>query len=838
MTRGADAVVRTAGGPGVAALAGVAGAYYLGALLGAELRFPPATTSVLWPPNAILTAALLLVAPRDFLPVVLAALPAHFAAQLPGGIPLSLSAAFFVTNSSQALLAAWLVHLWSDAPARFDTLKRVLVFIGGAVLIAPLAVSAADAAAVHLVRGEPFGIVFVRRLFSNLLGQLVVVPSAILLVRRLRRPAPSDVGASRSIEVGLLAAAHLVIGGLVLVAYHGAFVLPGGPFTALPLLMPLLVMAAVRFGAAGATLSLLSIALLATCIAVSLSGTTGVALAEERVLALQTFLIVVGAPLLCLSALVEERGRATGRLRERLRFEELVAQISFAFVHVPSDRTREGSADALGHLGRFLGLEAAVLSSGEGPLAALADAALPARGQEPVVWTSRPLPAEAGGGHSEWMKRIDPASVVTLPLEASGQAVGSLVLVPASGGGGLSDQDAERARVVADVFAGALARQRAEDALRASQVMNSAVLTSLPYYVAVLDRMGGILAVNDAWSEFMRQACPLGGGDVGDNYLVHLRTAGGPRPGDLADIGAGLERVLDGRAATFGGEYLTPVGDRWVQLCVVPLCRPEGGAVLSYVDVHERRLAETQAHLLRDELAHCLRLSTVGELAASLAHELNQPLAAILANAQAARRLLAAVPRQGRHQEIEDILDDIISEDRRAGDVIRSVRSLLRKGEREPIEVDVNALVHDVLKLVANDALLREVTIERTLALAGVLVRGDRVQLQQVLLNLLLNALEAMPEGWSERTVRITTENGPAGMATVSVADTGHGFESGTESAVFEPFYTTKTTGLGMGLSIARSIVEAHGGTITAARGDAGGATVRFTLPLAAGAMD
>jgi signal transduction histidine kinase/integral membrane sensor domain MASE1 len=704
VARGADAGVRPAGRPGVAALAGVAGAYYLGALLGAALRFPPATTSVLWPPNAILTAALLLVAPRYFLPVVLAALPAHFAAQLPGGMPLSLSIALFLTNSAQALLAAWLVHAWSDAPARFDTLKRVIVFVGGAVLIAPLAVSAGDAAAVHLIRGEPFGIVFVRRLFSNLLGQLVVVPSAILLVRRLGRPSLREAVPGRAVEVALLAVAHLAIGGVVLLAYHGGFDLPGGPFTALPLLMPLLVVAAIRFGAAGASVSLLSIALLATSIALSRADTTGVELAEDRVLALQTFLIVVGAPLLCLSGLVEERARAAGRLHERLRFEELVAKVSSEFVHVPSDRMREASADALGHLGTFLGLEAAVLSSGTGPLAALADAALPARGQEPVVWTRRALPPETDG-HAAWMKRIDPASVLTLSLEAAGQPVGSLVLVPAAGTGSLPGKDAERARVVADVFASALARRR----------------------------------------------------------------------------------------------------------------------------------AESEANLLRDELAHCLRVSTVGELAASIAHELNQPLAAILANAQAARRLLASVPRQD-HQEIEDILDDIVSEDRRAGDVIRSVRSLLRKGEREPVEVDVNGLVHDVLKLVANDALIREVHIERTLALAGVLVRGDRVQLQQVLLNLLLNALEAMPDGWRERTVRVTTETGPGGMATVSVADTGHGIESGTESAVFEPFYTTKADGLGMGLSIARSIVEAHGGTISAARGAAGGATVRFTLPLASGA--
>ena len=356
--------------PVIGGLLAVAAGYYLGALLGFELRFPPATTSVLWPPNAILTAALLLVPPRRFWLVVLAALPAHFAAQLPAGIPLSLAAAFFGTNCAQALLAAGLVHLGSDEPARFDSLRRVLVFLAGAVLAAPIVTSFADAAAVHGLRGEAFGAVFIRRLFSNFLGQLVLVPSVVALVRLVRRW-PRALPRRRLAELALITVAHLTVGGLVLSAYHGAFELPGGPFAALPLLMPLLVTAAIRFGPGGASLSLLATALLATCIAVSRATASGIVLAEERVLALQVFLIVAGAPLLCLSALMEERGRAAATLQQRLRFEELVSQISGAFVHVPSHRMREAIADALGRLGTFLELEGVALWSDEGAPPAL-----------------------------------------------------------------------------------------------------------------------------------------------------------------------------------------------------------------------------------------------------------------------------------------------------------------------------------------------------------------------------------------------------------------------------------------------------------------------------------
>ena len=177
------------------------------------------------------------------------------------------------------------------------------------------------------------------------------------------------------------------------------------------------------------------------------------------------------------------------------------------------------------------------------------------------------------------------------------------------------------------------------------------------------------------------------------------------------------------------------------------------------------------------------------------------------------------------------MLDDIISEDRRAGEVIRGVRLLLRKGERNATELDVDALVREVLKLVANDAMIRDVHLRPSSRPGRTLVLGDRVQLQQVLLNLLLNALEAIPDGPGERTVSVRTASGPDGMARVTVADTGCGLPAGTEAAVFEPFFTTKAAGLGMGLSIARSIVEAHGGTISA-EGRAGGTTVTFTLPL------
>lgn len=247
-----------------------------------------------------------------------------------------------------------------------------------------------------------------------------------------------------------------------------------------------------------------------------------------------------------------------------------------------------------------------------------------------------------------------------------------------------------------------------------------------------------------------------------------------------------------------------------------------------------RQQAEGEARALRQDLAHVGRVSVLGELTASLAHELNQPLTAILANAQAAQRLLAA--EVVNLDEIREILDDIVADDKRAGGVIRRLRSLLRKGDPEFCALDLSELVAEVAGLVRNDAVTRHVTMRLELAADLPAVRGDRAQLQQVVLNLVLNGLEAMqPPHAGDRTLVIrTTRDGPAAVA-VAVVDTGVGLDGADVARLFQPLHTTKAEGLGMGLAIARTIVEAHGGRLEATGSAGGGATFRFTLPAAGG---
>lgn len=246
-----------------------------------------------------------------------------------------------------------------------------------------------------------------------------------------------------------------------------------------------------------------------------------------------------------------------------------------------------------------------------------------------------------------------------------------------------------------------------------------------------------------------------------------------------------------------------------------------------------RRQGELEIQRLRQELAHVGRVSAMGELTASLAHELNQPLTAILSNAQAAQRLLAA--GDAKLEEIREILDDIIADDRRAGGVIHRLRSLLKKGDPEFVVLDLNETAAEVARLVRNDTVARHVAMRLELAAGLPEVRGDRAQLQQVVLNLVLNGLEAMQGGAraGDRTLVIRTARDGAEGVRLAVRDSGPGIDEAHVDRLFQPLHTTKPEGLGMGLAIARTIVEAHGGRLGAANNPAGGATFHFTLPAA-----
>jgi two-component system sensor kinase FixL len=243
-----------------------------------------------------------------------------------------------------------------------------------------------------------------------------------------------------------------------------------------------------------------------------------------------------------------------------------------------------------------------------------------------------------------------------------------------------------------------------------------------------------------------------------------------------------------------------------------------------------RKQGELEAQRLRQDLTHIGRVSALGELTASLAHELSQPLTAILSNAQAAQRLVAAEVVD--LESVREILNDIVADDKRAAAVISGLRTLIKKGEPELVPLDLNAIVGEVAWLLRTDTILRNVSMSLELALDLPRVRGDRVQLQQVVLNLVANGLEAMREPHAgARTLAIRTARDGAAALRVTVQDSGPGIAEKDLAHIFEPLYTTKTDGLGMGLAIVRTIVRAHGGTVGAENIPGGGASFHVTLP-------
>jgi signal transduction histidine kinase len=250
-----------------------------------------------------------------------------------------------------------------------------------------------------------------------------------------------------------------------------------------------------------------------------------------------------------------------------------------------------------------------------------------------------------------------------------------------------------------------------------------------------------------------------------------------------------------------------------------------------FANILSRRQSEMEAQRLRQDLSHVGRVSTLGELTASLAHELNQPLTAILSNAEAAQDALDS--SEVNLEEIREILADIVEDDKRAGEVIRRLRGLLKKDSLEFAALDVNEMVGEMASLVSGDAVMRNVSVRLDLAPGLPPVWGARVQLQQVVLNLVLNGLDAIRESpTGERTLVLRTARAGDGAVEVAVQDSGIGIDEAELDHMFQAFYTTKPEGLGMGLAIARSIVEAHAGRLTARNNPEGGATLSFELPV------
>ena len=247
-------------------------------------------------------------------------------------------------------------------------------------------------------------------------------------------------------------------------------------------------------------------------------------------------------------------------------------------------------------------------------------------------------------------------------------------------------------------------------------------------------------------------------------------------------------------------------------------------------EMRERQRAEEALQKSQAELAHVTRVMTLGELMASLAHEVNQPLAAVLTNAQACLRWLALAPP--RPDEARAAVERIVRDSNRASEVIQRIRALVKKSETQMVALDINDVIREAVSLEQREILSRQVLLRTELASALPRVLGDRVQLQQVVINLVMNALDAMaPVTDRPRDMLIRSQRDDANEVLVAVRDSGTGIDAENTERLFNAFFTTKASGMGMGLSISRSIIAAHGGRLWVSPNADHGATFQFALP-------
>jgi PAS domain S-box-containing protein len=532
------------------------------------------------------------------------------------------------------------------------------------------------------------------------------------------------------------------------------------------------------------------------------------------------------------------------------RFESLLVDLSTAFVNLPADQVDAEITRWLERIVRFLDIDRSTFyqfagdgedfrtthswaAPGFSPTPPIAVQGLfpwavsrLLRGEPFVCSRGEDLPAEAERDKAslrEWKIK----STVAVPLIVGGVVIGALSCGSLRRERSWPGDLVQRLQLVGQVFANALQRKRADEAIRKSEVRFRRALEAAPDGVLLVGPDGAIVFASE-------QAGRIFGYDPEDLIGLHVeelvpgrfRRAHPRQRQEFLQSGAsreiGMRQNLSGLRKD-GTEFPVEIG-------LSLLDTPEGLLVYCSVrDVTERRRLAAETRRLRVELMHADRVARTGTLTASLAHELNQPLAAILSNAQAALRFLA---REGPDLgEIREILTDIVRDDKRAGAVISGLRTMLRRQEPERVRLDVAGTLQEVLDLLRSELLTHQVEVIADFD-AGCSVLADKAQLQQVVLNLVMNAIQAM-QGLPAEERRLGLSASPTGEGEVRVAvrDAGVGIPEEKLAAVFDPFWTTKGQGMGLGLAVCRAILEAHGGAIWAEANPDRGVTFFFRLP-------
>jgi PAS domain S-box-containing protein len=437
------------------------------------------------------------------------------------------------------------------------------------------------------------------------------------------------------------------------------------------------------------------------------------------------------------------------------------------------------------------------------------------------AWAQNPFSADS------YIREKRAVSVLCLPLMKQTEVIGVLYLENNLASHVFTAARISLLELLASQVAISLENARLYGELMMSEERWRKLFESVPVGVGIIDSHGRYVAANPAFQRMTGYS---------EAELRHLS------PADITheDDRAATEAIVAGGIA---GDPLTQRiekryrrqdgGTVWAEVSGF-LASIEGSAPLLgaiAVDLTERKRAEEALRVAQTELAHAVRLTTLGELTASIAHEINQPLAGIASNGAAGLNWLNR--KQPDLDQARDSFSRIVRDSARATDVIRGLRALAKKSGPQLAKLDIDDLIREVLALTGSELRRHGVLLRTDLAANASPILGDRVQLQQVLLNLIMNGVEAM-SGVTERTreLMVSSTLADPGSVLVSVEDTGEGLDPVVAQRVFEPFFTTKSDGLGMGLSICRSIIEGYRGRLWASPREPHGAAIRFTVPI------
>ncbi|MGB8745090.1 MAG: ATP-binding protein, partial [Pseudolabrys sp.] len=680
------------------------------------------------------------------------------------------------------------------------TLRDAMVFVLIAVIIVPFGTAFWGAAfTISNGFGTDYWVEWRNLGISNGVTAVVLVPALLLVAERLSRRG-SRTTTARLIEGSVLGLGIVVVGTYVFA------IKPAGPDTSPALLyapIPLLIWAALRFGLSGISAAMLVVTFEAIWGAMHGRGPFLLQSPAENALALQMFLMVTGTPLMFLSVLLEDEKRSQQSLGE-------------------SEGRFQTMADAAPVL---------IWVSGEDKLPTYFNKAW-------LEFTGRSMEQELGNG---WKESVHPDDLAKIS-QTYGPAVDArepfVMQYRLKNFDGeyrwITDQGVPRHGPSGNFRGYVGACVDITDLLQKEQELHEIEeRVALAAEAAHLGVWELDTVTNELWiSDKVRELFQFDGEEEVTYAMLRARI----HPEDRVAQDAAIQRAI----VTKGGfdiefRLLLPNDAvRWISARA--RCVDYGGRkalrLLSVaIDVTKRKETEEDARRQREQINLLGRVSLLGEMTASLAHELNQPLSAMVTNANAGMRLID----RGKEDPkiLRDILSDVVSDGRRAHDIIQNVRNTIKKGDSNRRRINLNELVTNVTHSISADAIAYSCEVETSLAKDLPLIEGDPVQIQQVLVNLVSNALDAMRQTPPDRRkVEISTSGNGDNEVCLSVRDHGTGIRVEVHERLFDRFFTTKEQGLGMGLAIVRSIVKSHGGDIQAENVADGGARFYFTLPV------